>query len=113
MEPGLLAQYPRAADLRVIRGLEVLAEGAVVVTAQRRDEEEAVLPPCFLLHVHADRGIGLIGLQAVPRRTTGDGRDRRGRKRRTSRRDGARLPAIVLEADRRREIQHVAEGVLR
>src|SRR5436305_69854 len=59
-------------------------EGAVVVTTKRRNEEEAVLPPRLLLDVHADRGVCLIGLQPIPRRTAGDGGDRRGGERRTS-----------------------------
>src|SRR3954453_19104914 len=102
MEPGLLTDHPRAADLWIIGCAVVLSKGAVVVGAKSRDEEQAVLPAGFLLHVHADRCVGQIGLESVARRAAAHGGDWSRRECRAGCRDRARLRAVVLETDRRR-----------
>src|SRR5690606_27679155 len=51
---GLIAHDPGKADLGVQRRLVVGPEGAVVVAANGRGEEDPVLPPELLLQVQTD-----------------------------------------------------------
>ena len=73
----LVRNDPRHAELRVVHGVEVLTEGAVLIGAQASGDEQAALEPELLLHERAERDrlvgrfIGLGGRPGGDRRAPG------------------------------------------
>src|SRR5262249_43663234 len=105
VKPRLFAQHPRTAELRIVRGLELRAERAVIVATQRSRHEHAIPPRELLLAEHADGRIGTIVLRAAARRAAGDRRDWNRREVGSRRAESADVLMVVLQADGGREIK--------
>ena len=107
------ADHPRAAQLGIVRRLEVLTERAVVVAADGRRHEYAVVPRRLLFHIQTERGVREVVFRARERGATADGRDRNRREVGARRRDRAYFSPVVLKADGRFELEVLATRVLR